>query len=448
MLNLDIIPSKMTPAKIKNWLNECGAEIEKAYEQDNISYVNKLNFLYDAVKQFQNEKITESFKDYVKTNILSESVTENGEDAISLIEVDESINALKENLKDCDISVNATMAFDSDEKLVVFDPITVDVAFDLEFLDEKQHIVLTYTPATIPVDFDIDDIPKKDYKTTTMEDGIEISFKSISNLADTMELLGMTFTESIEWPFEMDFKSATIEKKFNKNTSLTAKIIALLGDEKLINKVSGYQSTYSSGSNRETRAKHEADEIRAAVKSRGPARTRSQILYDALAAIPGVRNIAEYNVPGNGKYYKRIRISFKGGFIDVFNGGLDFMVNDNSDKFGNRKEFMTDTEDRNASLNDTRNKMLAYVKKRMAIMQRELSGEKPKRPALTRPSRPRDLKSEYDEFVRIANDIIAGNSSDSVATLEAKYDTLMDSERFLTDEQMTTISELAAELDL
>ena len=37
MLNLDVTPIKMSYDEIKSWLDECAAEIEKAYDEDNIS---------------------------------------------------------------------------------------------------------------------------------------------------------------------------------------------------------------------------------------------------------------------------------------------------------------------------------------------------------------------------------------------------------------------------
>ena len=267
MLNLDVVPSKMSGAEIKAWLNECSAEIEKAYDDDNVSYAQKLDGIYQIVKQMGIEKLQEeSFTNYLKyANFLNESVTEEGNQEIDLLEVDENIESLKKKLQDCEINVSATATLDENLKVVDFSPITVDIAFKLAYIDEMQHILLTYTATEIPTFLDIESIPKKDYKNTPTDTGMEVSFKSITNLAD--ELTGqVTFKESIEWPFEMDFKSAAVEKKFNKNASLVAKIVALLGKEQLINKVSGYQSTHSSGSNRQTRARREAEEIRSSIR--------------------------------------------------------------------------------------------------------------------------------------------------------------------------------------
>lgn len=448
MLNLDVTPAKMSSAEIENWLNECSVEIEKAYNEDNITYAQKLDTIYQVVKQMKIDKIKEeSFSGYLKyNNFLNESVTEDGNQETDLIEVDETLNSLKKNLKNSEINLEATATLDEDLKVVDFSPVVIDIQFKLDFLDEPQHIILTYTPSTIPTELNIDSLPKKDYKSTPTETGMEVSFKSISNLADELE--GISFAEQIEWPFEMDFKSAAVEKKFNKNASLAGKIIALLGKEQLINKVSGYQSTHSSGSNRQTRARREAEEIRTAIRSQGPVKTRSQILHDSLAAIPGVTNITEFDVPGNGKYYKRLRLSFRGGIIDVFNGGLDFMVSDNAGGFGNKQEFVTDTEDRSASVNETRNKMLAYVKKRIATMQQALNPNRPK-PTAAAPRRPQiGIKDVYDSFVKTAEEIIAGTSNTPISSLERQYDQLTYSERFLTDEQMAKIEELANKLNL
>lgn len=448
MLNLDLIPAEMSSNEIKSWLNECAAEIEKAYDEDNITYANKLDMIYQAVKQMGTEKLKEeSFKGYMKTSFLSESVTEDGNDTTSLIEVDECINTIKKQLKDCELELDAKVIVDANLKVVDFQPITVDIGFKLPYIDDLQHIVLTYTPSEIPTDLDIDSIPAKDYKAIPQGDNTEIAFKSITNLSDNLPEL--MFKETIEWPFEMDFKSAAVEKKFNKNKTLTAKIISLLGKEQLINKVTGYQSTHSSGSNRATRAKREAEVIKASVRARGPFKSRTEILKDTLTAIPGITSIREMDVMGDHKYYKKFRITFNGGWFDVFNGGMDFRVTDSIGGFGNNQEFRTDTHDPDASVNNTRNKVVAYIKQRMeTIKQSGMSAKE--RAALEMRNRPqrRDLTTEYNEFVKMAEETLAGTNVTSRDVLSNKYDRLMYSERFLTDEQMEKITQLATELDI
>ena len=62
MLNLDVTPVKMSYDEIKSWLDECAAEIEKAYDEDNITYANKLDTIYQAVKQIGTEKLKEEIK--------------------------------------------------------------------------------------------------------------------------------------------------------------------------------------------------------------------------------------------------------------------------------------------------------------------------------------------------------------------------------------------------
>ena len=86
MLNLDVVPSKMTGAEIKSWLNECAAEIEKAYDDDNVAYAQKLDSIYQVVKQMGIEKLQEeSFTNYLKyANFLNESVTEEGNHVCSM----------------------------------------------------------------------------------------------------------------------------------------------------------------------------------------------------------------------------------------------------------------------------------------------------------------------------------------------------------------------------
>lgn len=448
MLNLDVTPAEMSSNEIKSWLNECAAEIEKAYDEDNITYANKLDMIYQAVKQMGTEKLKEeSFKGYMKTSFLSESVTEDGNDTTSLIEVDECINTIKKQLKDCEVELDAKVIVDENLKVVDFQPITVDIGFKLPYIDDLQHIVLTYTPSEIPTDLDIDSIPAKDYKAIPQGNNTEIAFKSITNLSDNLPEL--MFKETIEWPFEMDFKSAAVEKKFNKNKTLTAKIISLLGKEQLINKVTGYQSTHSSGSNRATRAKREAEVIKASVRARGPFKSRTEILKDTLTAIPGITSVREMDVMGDHKYYKKFRITFNGGWIDVFNGGMDFRVTDSIGGFGNNQEFRTDTHDPDASVNNTRNKVVAYIKQRMeAIKQSGMSARE--RAALEMRNRPqrRDLTTEYNEFVKMAEETLAGTNVTSRDVLSNKYDHLMYSERFLTDEQMEKITQLATELDI
>lgn len=448
MLNLDVTPAEMSSDEIKSWLNECAAEIEKAYDEDNITYANKLDMIYQAVKQMCAEKLkNESFKGYMKASFLSESVTEDGNETTSLIEVDECINTVKKQLKDCEVELDAKVTVDANLKVVDFPPITVDIGFKLPYIDDLQHIVLTYTPSEIPTDLDIDSIPAKDYKATPQGENTEIAFKSITNLSDNLPEL--MFKETIEWPFEMDFKSAAVEKKFNKNKTLTAKIVALLGKEQLINKVSGYQSTHSSGSNRATRAKREAEVIRASVRARGPFKSRTEILKDTLTAIPGITSVREMDVMGDHKYYKKFRITFNGGWFDVFNGGMDFRVTDSTGGFGNSQEFRTDTHDPDASVNNTRNKVVAYIKQRMEAIKRGGMSAR-ERAALEMRNRPqrRDLTTEYNEFVKMAEETLAGTNVTSRDVLSDKYDRLMYSERFLTDEQMAKITELATQLDI
>ena len=173
MLNLDVTPSTMTLNELREWLKECRNEISDAYDQDDIARANKLSDIYDAVKSFEATAANESFKDFVKFNMLSESITEEGNNTY-LIEVDEMIEHIKKNVKNADINIDMTANFDKDNNLIEISPLTVDISFDLEFLDEQQHIVLTYTPVTEITSLDIDSIPAKDYKVTSSDDGVMI----------------------------------------------------------------------------------------------------------------------------------------------------------------------------------------------------------------------------------------------------------------------------------
>ena len=64
-----------------------------------------------------------------------------------------------------------------------------------------------------------------------------------------------------------------------------------------------------------------------------------------------------------------------------------------------------------------------------------------------RPQR-RDLTTEYNEFVKMAEETLAGTNVTSRDVLSDKYDRLTYSERFLTDEQMDKITELATQLNI
>lgn len=448
MLNLDVTPAKMSCDEIKSWLTECAAEISKAYDEDNIAYANKLDTIYQVVKQMGEEKCkNESFRGYLSSSMLTESVTEESSNPTYLIEVDEAIISFEDKLKDCDVELDAKVTVDDDLNIIDFPPITVDIGFKLPYIDEQQHIVLTYTPNGMPENLNIDTIPAKDYTTSHTETGTVVSFKSLGNLADNLE--EFEFTETIEWPFEMDFKSATVKKKFDKIKTLSGKIIALLGKDQLINKVSGYQSTHSSGSNKATRAKREAEALKATIRARGPFKSRTEILKDTLSAIPGITSIEQLPVMGNQQYYTKFRITFKGGWFDVFNGGMNFRVMDSLGGFGNNQEFRTDPSDPDASVTKTRNKVVAYIQKRMEDM--KIAALSPReRAALAAKNKPkqRDLTTEYNEFIEMATNTLNGTKPVSRSVLTDKYDHLMYSERFLTDEQMTKLMELVTELDI
>lgn len=456
MRELKIIPGQTSLAEVRSWLNECRDEISDAYSRDDIKTAKILSKTYDAVKEMEESVAKANIRDYIKYNMLSEAVTEQG-GKVSLIEVDEMKANLDKKLKNATITVDASAKFDTDNKLVEFNPVVLTIKFELDFLEEPQYIVLTYTPTSIPEDFDIDSIPTKDYKAVATDDGVLVTFKSISNLAD--ELGELEFDETIEWPFEMTFKSATIEKKFNKNASLGAKLVALLGSDHLIDKVNGYRSTYSSGSNRQTRAakeeeklKQEEEEIRQRVKSNAnTGRSRTQILIDMLSNIPGITSAKEFDIPGNGKYYKRIRLTFDGGFFDVMNGGLDFVVKDNADRFGNSREFFTDTDTPGASLARTRAMLVNYIAKRLKAIQAAKNGTTPKRGLLLnriKAAAEFDVNAEYNSFVKDAEKILTGESDIPISSLEARYNKLLDNERELSDAQMGKLLDYGQELNL
>ena len=119
------------------------------------------------------------------------------------------------------------------------------------------------------------------------------------------------------------------------------------------------------------------------------------------------------------------------------------------DGFGNSQEFKTDTHDPDASVMNTRNKVVAYIKQRMEAIKRGGMSAR-ERAALEMRNRPqrRDLTTEYNEFVKMAEETLAGTNITSRDVLSDKYDRLTYSERFLTDEQMEKITQLATELDI
>ena len=117
--------------------------------------------------------------------------------------------------------------------------------------------------------------------------------------------------------------------------------------------------------------------------------------------------------------------------------------------FGNNQEFRTDPSDPDASVTKTRNKVVAYIQKRMEDM--KIAALSPReRAALAAKNKPkqRDLTTEYNEFIEMATNTLNGTKPVSRSVLTDKYDHLMYSERFLTDEQMTKLMELVTELDI
>lgn len=446
MRELTIVPGQTHLSDIRTWLNECRDEISDAYLKNDLKTARILSKTYDAVKEFEEKVANESFRDYLKYHMLSESVTEEG-GTVSLIEVDEMKSNFDKNLKNTTTTIDAVAKFDQEDKLIELNPIVMTIKFNLEFMEEPQYIVLTYTPLSLPSDLDIDSIPKKDYKATATDDGVTVTFKSISNLADAIG--DIEFKESIEWPFEMNFKSATIEKKFNKNASLGAKIIALLGKEHLIDKVSGYKSIHSAGVNKQTRNAKEEEELRLSIR-RTTGCSRTQILMDMLTAIPGITSVKEYDIPGNGKYYKRIRLTFNGGYFDVLNGGFDFVVKDNIDKFGNQREFFTDTEDPDASIERTRNLLVNYIIKRMKVIQNTDVSANKNGLLLHRLGIRNDFNAveEYNKFIADAEGVLTGEKDIPITALKNRYDKLMDNERELSDAQMGKLMDYGNELNL
>lgn len=457
MLNLDIKPNEMTSSELETWIFDCNIEIDNAYEQDDVRRANQLAMMRDMVQGILDKKMkTESFKDYCTRHLMNEryKINEDTEnetsDPVSIIDVDEDFTSLQKKLKDATVTLNAVMDFDENNELVNVNPIIVDIAFNLEYLEDEQHITITYTPASLPADIDIDEIPVKDYKATASENGTTVTFKSLTNFADMAE--DFELYEDIQWPFDMTLDSATAQKKFDKAKNTAAKIIMLLGSEHLIDKVKGYKSAHASGSNKATRNAREAEAIKTAVQSNSNTRrTRTEVLTDMLKAIDGVTDVTVHDVAGNGLYTKRLRVYAPGGYIDVFSAGRDFRVTPNNSSFGNNRSFGPDmSDDKHEDLNDYRKDVVAYVTS--LINKFKVSTLTPRERMLKTAQRARpvvqSIADKVAEFKAHADAFNNGDTSITLDQLTLEYEYLADNESQLNDADYTAISNIADELNL
>ncbi len=456
MLDLDIKPNEMTSSELETWIFDCNIEIDNAYEQDNIREANQLIMMRDMVQSILNKKMkTESFKDYCTRHLMNEryiinEAEDEPSDPISIIDVDEDFTTLQKKLKDATVTLNSVMEFDENNELVNINPIVVDIAFNLEYLEDEQHITITYTPASLPEAIDIDEIPTKDYKATASENGTIVTFKSLTNFADMAEDLELY--EDIEWPFDMTLDNATAQKKFDKAKNTAAKIIMLLGSEYLIDKVRGYKSSHASGSNKATRNAREAEAIKTAVQNNANTRrTRTEVLTDMLKSIKGVTDVTVHDVAGNGLYTKRLRVYAPGGYIDVFSAGRDFRVSPNNSSFGNSRSFGPDmSDDKHVDLNDYRNDVVAYVTSlinkfnvsSLTPRERMLKNTQTKRTAVA------SISDKVTEFKAHAEAFNNGDTSITLDQLTAEYEYLADNESQLNDADYSEISDIANELNL
>ena len=308
MLDFDKNFTELSIDELDNWLKAAYQQRADYLDNDNISDANSLDMLIDVVKQIKNRKINEeptaigeSLTTYSTKKKINEH-TETGKTCL-LFEVYENLRMLKESLPDLDVDTEVTGTVENGY-LVSLDPIVVDIAFELKYLDEaEQHITLTYTTAD-NIHINLAGIPRADYSTMEMGGETIISFKSLLHLGDECEA---EFTETIEWPFEIKFKSVTAAKKYNNALTNAERITLLLGKEKLINKVEDYKSTHQRGSNQATRAAAKAaaeeQEIRNHVIATA-GKTKSQILKELIEDIDGIGPVTVSDL-NNPVYYKK-----------------------------------------------------------------------------------------------------------------------------------------------
>lgn len=320
MLNLDVNFKNMSVEELNEWLQNAYEEIGNAYEQENFRYANQIDMLVDLAKRYlpnnDPNALGESFASYVNKKIITEH-TETGP-SCNLLDIDENILFIKENIPDIDIDAEVT-GLAQDGVLTELDPIVIDIAFDLPYIEDQQHITLTYNTADT-VNVNLAGIPRSDYGTMKSGDDTIVSFKEITNLSD--ELVDTEFSETIEWPFEIKFKSAVASNKFAKAKTLAQKIVLLLGKEKLINKVDDYKSTHQKGSNQATRQAAREEAERQAIRRRvinTAGRTKSQILQEMLEGVDGVTNVTVSDIPGNNIYYKKFtfRVAASGNNYEI-----------------------------------------------------------------------------------------------------------------------------------
>lgn len=314
MLNMDLDFKNLAIDELDQWLKEAAQAKYDAYEQDNIREANQIGLMMDIVEHIKRRKMTpnaigESFSVYSSKKNINEH-TETG-NTVGLFEVDENLILLKNNLPDLDVDAEVTGTIENGI-LVSLDPIVVDIAFELKYLDEpEQHITLTYSTAD-NISINLSSIPKADYSTMEMGGETIVSFKNLTHLADECEA---EFSETVEWPFEIKFKSTTAANKYNKATSIAEKITLLLGKDKLINKVDDYKSTHQKGSNQATRQSAREEAERQMIRRRVVAtagKTKSQILQELLEQIPGVASVTVSD-SNNAIYYKNFRVRINNG---------------------------------------------------------------------------------------------------------------------------------------
>lgn len=448
MLNLNVIFTKMSDDEINHWLEKAYIEKGKAYDDDNLSYVRTLDMIIDGVKTLLDDRknvsaIGESFKTYSTKKYIYEH-TETGP-TCEMFEVDEDVQFLKENLPDIDIDIEATGTVNG-TIVTSLDPIVVDLAFNLPFIEEQQHITLTYN-TTSTINIDLNSIPRKDYQIMNTDDGTIVSFINFSNLADELE--NIEFSQTIEWPFEIKFKTDTPAKKFAKADTLAQKIVALLGKEKLINKVADYKSTHQSGSGRATRAQNQAKKEEEAIRRTARAnagKTKTQIMTELLQNINGVTEVISIDT-GNDVYYKAFRVRITNGKVYEI---LMARILTQEELDNDKKPFMCRPlgEPLRAQRFDNRTDVINWLTNiinaadQLELTPRERSMRRAQGQSLTD-----SLSATYNKYVDEGNKFIEGTSTLSIDELEQLYNKLMDNEDKLSDEQMTKISDICSQLD-
>ena len=454
-MNYNIDPKKMSREEIEDWLTECRQEISDAFFKDDIATAQKLRMLYDMVKPYK-DKVNidikkENFKSYLSKFILLEDTITEAMDEVPFFEIGEIYENLKEKLTDCKVSVDCQAVFDEETQLKELKPITISVKFNLEFIPDEQEIQIVFTPTEQPETFNIDDISAKTYKNLGYDDNnnLTIKFNKISGTDDTLidanyEIAeSLMFTTDITWPFDISIEAAGNKKKYNKAVGIDGKIIALLGDQKLINSTEGYKSIRQSGLNQTTRAaKKEAEHLRIT-----GGKSEDELFLDMLTNVPGIKQVSVSDIPQNpddpDRFTKKFAISADGGVFTAFfkisreTGKPVYGIKSNT-SFGNVLKYYDKESFLKAVENVLSKIKLARMNPRQRAMLNVQRGQADNR----------SITNTYNAFITYAKEKLNGMGTLSTNELQRMYDKLLGAGRALTDDQNDMIADYAEKLGL